>query len=59
VNPIAAVRLEQDRPWRQSVFHDDAGIETEIGADIDENVRLERAGRAHEVQELLVFGDPG
>jgi len=45
VNPIAAVRLEQDRSRREAIFHHDAGIEAEIGADIDENVRLERAFR--------------
>src|SRR5260370_30083166 len=42
INAIAAIGLEQDGTRRQPVFHHDASIEAEIGADVDEDVRLER-----------------
>jgi hypothetical protein len=49
VNTIAAIGLEQDGARHQPVLHKDASIEPEIGADIDEKVRLDRGGAAHEV----------
>ena len=44
VNAIAAVGLEQDDARHQAVLHEDAGIQPKIGADVDEDVRLDRGG---------------
>jgi hypothetical protein len=51
MNAIAAIGLEQDGAWRQPVSHHDADIEAEIGADVDEDVRLERRRAAREVRQ--------
>ena len=44
VNAIEAVGLEQDGARHQAVLHEDAGIQPKIGADVDEDVRLDRGG---------------
>jgi hypothetical protein len=59
VNAIAAIRLEQDRARHQPAFHENASIESEIGADIDEDVRLDLRGAAQEIFQLVMLGDVG
>jgi hypothetical protein len=59
VNTVAAVRLEQNGARCQLVFHHDAGIEAEIGADIDEQIRLELGAGAYEIPQLRVFANLG
>ena len=41
------------------LFHHHAGVEPEIGADIDEQVGLEHAAGAHEMRQLAVLADLG
>jgi hypothetical protein len=49
VDAIAAVGLEQDGARHQPALHEDAGVQPEIGADIDEDVGFDRGGAAHEI----------
>ncbi len=59
VNAIAAIGLEQDGARHQPVLHEDASVEPEIGADIDEDVRFDRGSAAHEIFQLAMLGDLG
>jgi hypothetical protein len=59
VNAIAAIGLEQDGARHQPVLHEDASVEPEIGADIDEDVRFDRGGASHEIFQLAMLGDLG
>ena len=59
VNAIAAIGLEQDGARRQPVLHDNASIESQIGADIDKDVWFDRSGAAHEISQLVMLGDLG
>ena len=59
VNAVAAVGLERDHARRQPVLHHDAGVEAEIGADIDEYIRPEFGAGAHEIPQFRIFADLG
>jgi hypothetical protein len=59
MNAIAPVGLEQDGARHQPVLQQNAGVESKIGADIDEDVRLDRRRAAHEVLQLGILGNLG
>jgi len=59
MNTIAAIGLEQDGARHQPVLHEDASVEPEIGADIDEDVGFDRSGAAHEIFQFAMLGNLG
>jgi hypothetical protein len=57
MHAVAPVWFEQDGARGEPVLHHDAGIEAEIGADINEDVRLDLGAGADEVLQLRIFAD--